>query len=353
MKPIARSYKTGSIIYFSGDTGRDIYVLQQGSINLISLSLDGLSETYEKVQKGEFFGVKSSLGNYPREETAKVLKDSMVLVFSPKSFEAFSLKNTRIVLQMLKVFSSHLRKIHKKVRDLLGEASEGDTSNELLSVAEHYHKIGNFVYASYAYNSYLKNYKSGILLDRANKLLVLSNNKKSYPRSLATIEDEIKKNTQPTTSGYSPTIQPHRQEEPREEEIEESGQSAVATLYYDGMNALSTEDFKTAITNMQEILTMTSFKANDETFYRKAHYDLPRILMKMKNNKEALNAFSKFIRKYPRSEMLRKAMNSMADIYVEMDNIAKAKSFYLTVSKMKPEDKDSIAAMNKLKELEK
>lgn len=352
MKPMTRSYKAGSIIYFSGDAGRDIYVLQQGKVSLVSLSLDGLNEISERVQKGEFFGVKSSLGNYPREETAKVLQDSLVLVFNPKSFETFSLKNTRIVLQMLKVFSSHLRKIHQKVRDLLGEAREGDTSNELLSVAEHYHKKNNYVYATYAYNSYLKNYNEGILIERANKLLLLAKAKKSYPRVISTIDQEIAKLLGKSTSNSF--SQGEAKKESFAEENENSlEQDEVATLYYDGMNALSTEDYKTAIVSMQKILTLKTLKQEQETFFHKAHYDLPRIFMKMKKNKEALDGFSRFIRKFPRSDMLRKAMNSMAEIYVETNNIEKAKGFYLAVSKMKPEDKDSIAAMNKLKELEK
>ena len=71
--PIIRSYKAGSIVYFEKDKADDIYVLQNGRIILSYTSIDTKVEIKEDVKLGEFFGVKSSLGRYPREETAQVV----------------------------------------------------------------------------------------------------------------------------------------------------------------------------------------------------------------------------------------------------------------------------------------
>ena len=182
--PVTRRYKAGSIIYFEGDRAVDeVFVLKQGQILLISPALDFKSEAKEGVKRGEFFGVKSALGRYPREETVQVVTDCEVLVFKTPTFEEFSLKNPNLVLQMLKVFSAQLRKVHRKVRETLGERDVTDTSVEVMRVAEYYYKQGNFKHAEYAYNAYLKSYPEGALASRAQKMLTNVKQGQAYPEA--------------------------------------------------------------------------------------------------------------------------------------------------------------------------
>lgn len=130
----------------------------------ISTSLD----QKEDVRKGEFFGVKSSLGRYPREETAQVLADSQVLVFKMAEFEQFAQKNTRIVLQMLKVFSSQLRRVHKAVREFWANTAHPKLM-ELVGVGEYYYKAGKTDYALYVFNTY-KIFLPGLCLNACANL---------------------------------------------------------------------------------------------------------------------------------------------------------------------------------------
>ena len=103
--PVSRVYTGGSIVYFQGDKGDDVYVLQSGRVVLISTAIDSGEEIREEVQVGEFFAVKSSMGRYPREETAQVIGKTTLVVFKLNEFEQFILKNTRLILKMLRVFS--------------------------------------------------------------------------------------------------------------------------------------------------------------------------------------------------------------------------------------------------------
>ena len=48
-----------------------------------------------------------------------MLQDSNVIAFSIPEFEQVVTQNTRIILKMLKVFSNQLRRIHKRVQNLL------------------------------------------------------------------------------------------------------------------------------------------------------------------------------------------------------------------------------------------
>ena len=87
MPGILRNYKAGSIIYFVGDIGDNIYVLKSGAVSLIYHSIDTGEEVRDTINNGEFFGVKSALAKRPRDETALVIKPSQVLVLTTAEFE--------------------------------------------------------------------------------------------------------------------------------------------------------------------------------------------------------------------------------------------------------------------------
>jgi CRP-like cAMP-binding protein len=69
--PKVGNYRANSVIYFSGDVISDkVFVLQKGKVSLNYSDIETAKEIREIIQTGEFFGVKSALGKYPREENA-------------------------------------------------------------------------------------------------------------------------------------------------------------------------------------------------------------------------------------------------------------------------------------------
>ena len=68
--PKAVQYSANSVIYFSGDFDARVFLLHSGHIALNSLDIETGAQVTEYIKTGEFFGVKSALGNYPREESA-------------------------------------------------------------------------------------------------------------------------------------------------------------------------------------------------------------------------------------------------------------------------------------------
>ena len=117
--PKANQYTKGSIIYFSGDKDDRIFILQKGMVILTSTDIESGSPVTEYIREGEFFGVKSALGHFPREETATVVQDSICISMNVQEFEALFSSNKQIILKMLKVFSKQLRAIHKKTESIL------------------------------------------------------------------------------------------------------------------------------------------------------------------------------------------------------------------------------------------
>lgn len=133
--PRVMQYSKGSIPYFSGDKDERIFILQKGILILSSQDIETGRAVTDQVKPGEFFGVKSALGHFPREETATMLSDASVVVLSVPEFEKLFSGNRQIIMKMLRVFSGQLRQIHRKINAMLNTVSV-DQQTGMLDVAK-------------------------------------------------------------------------------------------------------------------------------------------------------------------------------------------------------------------------
>ncbi|HPE36875.1 MAG TPA: Crp/Fnr family transcriptional regulator, partial [Spirochaetales bacterium] len=147
--PKLAAFRSNSVIYFNGDVADKVYVLQSGRVSLNYTDIENGKDIHEVIERGEFFGVKSSLGHYPREENAVVLQDASVLAFTVPEFEQFASSNTRIILKMLKVFSNQLRRIHGQVENLMENQTSVNPENGLFRAGEYY--LRNRLYSQARY----------------------------------------------------------------------------------------------------------------------------------------------------------------------------------------------------------
>lgn len=138
--PKAMQYSKGSVIYFSGDKDERIFILQKGMILLTSTDIETGAPVTEYIREGEFFGVKSALGHFPREESATVFTDSICISMSVQEFENLFSSNKQIIMKMLKVFSNQLRKIHKKIEDILHDEISEDQFEGMENVAKSFYE---------------------------------------------------------------------------------------------------------------------------------------------------------------------------------------------------------------------
>jgi CRP/FNR family transcriptional regulator, cyclic AMP receptor protein len=142
--PKAMQYTKGSIVYFSGDKDERIFILQKGILVLTSMDIESNQPVTEQVKSGEFFGVKSALGHFPREETATVLTDSTCIVLTVQEFEQIFSGNKPVMMKMLRVFSNQLRQIHKKTEAILNNIDE-DGQTGMIAVAKSFYDDEQYV----------------------------------------------------------------------------------------------------------------------------------------------------------------------------------------------------------------
>ncbi len=129
-------FTKGSIIYFTGDHDDRIFILQKGAVTLNSIDIETGARVTESIGQGEFFGVKSAFGHYPREEEARVLADSVTICMSVQEFEQMFSHNKALIMKMLRVFSNQLRAIHKKTESILNSSAKVTQTDGMMAVAQ-------------------------------------------------------------------------------------------------------------------------------------------------------------------------------------------------------------------------
>jgi CRP-like cAMP-binding protein len=164
-------FNNGALIYYAGEEANKIYILQSGKVSLVYTDIETGDNIRSPVQPGEFFGVKSALGRFPREENAIAMaNNTAVMAFTIPEFEALAMSNTRIIFKMLKVFSNQLRRVHAQVASLT-KSENVEPDQGLFSLGEKYLKNKRYAHAKYIFNRYLIHYPTGAHAKQAVKNL--------------------------------------------------------------------------------------------------------------------------------------------------------------------------------------
>nr|MCR5189565.1 Crp/Fnr family transcriptional regulator [Treponema sp.] len=167
--PKAMQYTKGSIIYFEGDKDERIFIMQTGAVLLSSTDIESGQPVAEQVKSGEFFGVKSALGHFGREETATALVPTVAVALTIQEFEILFSNNKALIMKMLRVFSNQLRQIHKKTESILNNITE-DQQSGMLAVAKSFYDDEEYRSACDVYLKFLKRYPNTPRKDEVAKL---------------------------------------------------------------------------------------------------------------------------------------------------------------------------------------
>lgn len=167
--PKAMQYTKGSIIYFEGDYDERIFIMQSGAVLLTSTDIESGQPVSEQVKNGEFFGVKSALGHFAREETATCLVPTVAVTLTVSEFEILFSNNKVLIMKMLRVFSNQLRSIHKKTESILNKTPE-DNQSGMIAVAKSFYDDEQYRSACDIYEKFLARYPNTNRKEEVQKL---------------------------------------------------------------------------------------------------------------------------------------------------------------------------------------
>lgn len=303
--PKAMHYKANSVIYFKGDAADRIFILKAGRVSLNSNDIETGQEVHDYIQTGEFFGVKSALGKYPREENAVVLSDTDVVTFSVGEFEQLVSQNTRIIMKMLKVFSNQLRRIHAKVSNLLNE-EQVDPEEGLFQNGEYFMKKKQYRQALYAFNKYLTYYPSGRFHQEANRL---ARTAEEYAQRYGE-----GKGPAPQGVGGGEVSKP------------QTGKSLsdAARRYYEAVSLLGSQEYQKALDAFKDIVK----SGEEQEYIVKSLFEIGRSLFYMEHYDAAIKHFTQFLQKYPKATELPEALFYIGQSYARNGDSERAQTFY-------------------------
>lgn len=351
--PKVGTYRANSVIYFQGDQGDKIFVLQRGKVSLNYNDIETGKLIREIIQTGEFFGVKSSLGHYPREENAVVLEDANVLAFTVPEFEAFSMSNTRIIIKMLKVFSNQLRHIHKQVENLMENPTAVNAEIGLFKTGEYYLRNRMYSQARYVLGRYLTYYPAGKMAEQAGRYL------ESAEAALARYGDgkgpAPLAGTQAAAQAASQASGQTRQEAPEDaapkpaaqiRPTDGAGLSDVAKDYYNAVSLFSQEKYQDALKSLKRIVDM----GEESEYVAKAQFDMGRCLFALGQWELSIKHFTAIVQSAPKHPDMGDILYIMGQCWDKKGDKAKAKAFFTKVLSM-PGDDDSSARIKARKAL--
>jgi CRP-like cAMP-binding protein len=325
-------YRGGSVIYFQGDAADKICIVQKGSVRVTYQNIETGNDEHEILQPGEFFGVKSALGRYNREENAVALQDSVIMTMSTGEFERFAMANTRIVMKMLKVFSTQLRRIHRQVASLMVKEEHPGPEAGLFRVGEYYLKNKRYAHARYVFTSYLTYYPEGEKAGAAAKGL-------EKAEAMLAEENDVQVSALPSsgtgfivgaggsfalgTAGFSSLSGPQAVPE---KVPGASGpiQADAAKAYYGAVSLIAQKKYQQAYEALQKIMEAGA----DQEYTAKSSFDTGRCLFFMERYNDCIQHLGQVISSYPKHPALGTALFFMGQAYEKIGYRDQAAAFY-------------------------
>jgi TolA-binding protein len=313
--PKPAQYRSGSLIYFKGDPADKIYILQSGKVSLVYQDIETGADVRDPVQPGEFFGVKSALGRYTREENAMALSDTNVMIFTVPEFEAVAMANSRIIMKMLKVFSNQMRRVHRQVSKVMAK-EEQPPADALYNIGEFYLKSKRFSHAKHVFDRYLTFYPSGKNAQQAAKNMEIAEN------ALAHYGDGkgpgIIISSAP--SEPAPTPAPASQKDSEK----------TAKAFYDAVSLVSQGKYQDAFMSFRLIVDTNT----DTELAVKSSFEIGRCMFLMKKYEESLKYYTNMLTKYPKHPQLIEAMFIIGQCHERIGRKEQAAAFFKKIISM-------------------
>jgi CRP-like cAMP-binding protein len=112
-----REFRAGEVIFRQGDTGYDMYIVQDGQVEIVfQQGKSGVEERLAVLEQGDFFGEMAVLEGEPRTAGARALTACRVLTVGGAMFTKLLQENPEIAVRMMRKLSSRLRHVESRAR---------------------------------------------------------------------------------------------------------------------------------------------------------------------------------------------------------------------------------------------
>ncbi|WP_027340398.1 Crp/Fnr family transcriptional regulator [Halonatronum saccharophilum] len=135
---ISKDYKKNEILFFEGETGQGLHIVEKGKVKLVKSIESGEEQIINILKQGDIFAevVLFDGGNYPA--TAITIEDAKVGIIQARDMQRLIYEMPNVGLKILKVMSERLRRAQKMIRNLGLKNTTSRTASILLTLAKDY-----------------------------------------------------------------------------------------------------------------------------------------------------------------------------------------------------------------------
>jgi CRP/FNR family cyclic AMP-dependent transcriptional regulator len=108
----------GATICRQGETGDSLYLIQDGTVEVVVQDTLGDQSVLEQMGPGQHFGEMALLDEGPRSATVSAITDVTLLRLSRNGFQELVLRQPSVAFLLLREISRRLRACHRRVVDL-------------------------------------------------------------------------------------------------------------------------------------------------------------------------------------------------------------------------------------------
>ena len=118
-----RSFSDGEIVFNEGDVGDSMYVIAEGTVEILRKSPDGDFQSIAELHGPQFFGEMSLIDKEYRSATVRARGNARLLQLSNENLHIFA-KNYRngftwVVVNIARVLSARLRETNRRLAENL------------------------------------------------------------------------------------------------------------------------------------------------------------------------------------------------------------------------------------------
>lgn len=120
-----RQYSIGEYVFYQGDPGLGMYVVEKGKVGVVVTGEDDTSEEVAELDDGDFFGEIALLDESPRSASVVVKEDSQLIgFFRPDLFEIIEKTpktGLKVVMKLAEMIGERLRNMNAEFSKLRNE----------------------------------------------------------------------------------------------------------------------------------------------------------------------------------------------------------------------------------------
>jgi len=117
---LGKVYQDGEVIVRQGEIGTCMYVIQEGTVEVLS-DQDGKEVLLMTLEEGDFFGEMAIFEREVRSATVRALGTVRVLTVDEKTFLRRIHKDPSLAVRIVQTMSARIRLLVDEVRRLSGE----------------------------------------------------------------------------------------------------------------------------------------------------------------------------------------------------------------------------------------